>query len=146
MTRKSKHTATLPETKQRIIDWLYEGKSILAFCELPGSPARRSIYEWCDVDPEFGAQFTRAREVGAGVLIDMAQKVADDGSNDYREKVTKSGEVKLEFDSENVQRSKLRVETLFRRAACYCPRLYGTRAAIAAESDEAPREPDRRFL
>lgn len=98
-----------------VIDWLYSGRALLTFCEKPGMPSRRTIYNWVDRDPEFGAQFARARESGAGVLVDMAQKVAD------------------EADADNVQVAKLRVDTLFKRAACFAPKLYGTKVQLGGD-------------
>lgn len=116
--------------KQEIIDWLYEGGSILGYCQQEGRPKRRTIYDWVDADPEFGAQFARAREAGAGTLIDLAQSVADDGSND----TYTDDEGNQRTDHDVVARSKLRVDTLFKRAACYCPRLYGTKVAVGGDA------------
>ena len=117
--------------KQEIIDWLHEGGSILGYCRQEGKPKRRTIYDWVETDPDFGAQFARAREAGAGVLIDQAQDIADDGSND----TYTDDEGKTRTDHDVIARSKLRVDTLFKRAACYCPRLYGTKVALGGDAN-----------
>jgi hypothetical protein len=84
-----------------------------------------------ETDHEFGAQFARAREAGDGVLIDQAQDIADDGSND----TYTDDEGKTRTDHDVIARSKLRVDTLFKRAACYCPRLYGTKVALGGDAN-----------
>lgn len=116
--------------KQEILDWLYEGGSILGYCRQEGKPSRKTVYNWVDDDPDFGTQFARAREAGAGSLIDLAQEVADDGSND----TYTDDEGKTRTDHDVIARSKLRVDTLFKRAACYCPRLYGTKVALGGDA------------
>lgn len=120
--------------KESIVEWLYEGKSLLQFCAIEGNPKRRTIYDWRDADPAFAAQFARAREAGADVMFEMAQQVADDGRNDtYTD--DEGNEV---VDHDNVQRSKLRVETYLKRAACYSPKVYGTRIQHGGDGSGVP--------
>lgn len=136
MTDTQQATQVLPAPQpfaDEIVDWLHEGKSLLAYCRQDGVPKRRTIYDWVERDPVFAAQFARAREAGAGVLVDLAQDVADDAAHD-----TISTEHGERCDTEWVQRSKLRVDTLFKRAACYCPRLYGTKVALGGDPTGVP--------
>lgn len=126
---------------EAVLDWLYSGRSLLAFTRQEGAPKPRTIYQWCDKDPEFDAQFARARYVGAALLIDLAQEVADDGSNDTY--TDEDGNQRTDHDV--VQRSKLRVETMFKRAACFAPKLFGRNAIAAAAETDAQRDPDPRF-
>lgn len=115
---------------EKIIDWLYEGGSLLAFCRQPGMPKRRTIYDWCDKDPVFAAQFTRAGKSRGPLLMEMAQEIADDSSQDYLEIENKDGSTRQVFNAEHVQRSKLRVDQMNRRAACYNPSECGLKAAV----------------
>lgn len=114
---------------EQVIQWLADGGSLLNFCKQPGMPSRWTVYDWCDRDSEFALQFARARELGAAALVDMAQDVADDGRNDTQ--VDDDGRVLVNHDI--VQRSKLRVDTLMKRAACFCPALFGTRIQVGGD-------------
>lgn len=115
--------------KREVVEHLIGGGSLLEFCEREGMPNRGTIYEWRDSDPDFGQQFARARAAGADALVDLAQRVADDGTNDYVERETKKGTFVM-LDAEHVQRSKLRVDVLLKRAACFAPATYGTKAQV----------------
>jgi hypothetical protein len=49
-----------------IIDWLVEGKSLKSFCEQPGKPSRKVIYEWIEQDRDsFAGRYDLARRLGA---------------------------------------------------------------------------------
>lgn len=115
----------VPQDKaESLLAWMSEGKSVLAWCSLPGNPTRGAIDKWRTKDAEFSAAFAHAREASADVLVERAQEVADDSSEDTL--TTDSGE---KANSEWIQRSKLRVDVLLRRAACYDPKRYGTNRA-----------------
>lgn len=107
-----------------LLEWMSEGKSVLSWCSLPGNPTRGTIDNWRTKDPEFSKAFAHAREASADVLVEKAQEVADDSTSDTIE--TEHGE---RANAEWIQRSKLRVDVLLRRAACYDPKRYGTNRA-----------------
>lgn len=117
-----------------LLDWLHNGGSVLAWTKGDGRPSRATIYRWTEGDEEFARQFARAREAGAAHLIDLAQDVADDGRNDTY--TDDEGRTRTDFDV--VARSKLRVDTLLKRAACYCPRLYGTKVSVGGDAAAPP--------
>ena len=66
--------------------------------------------------------------------IQMLEKQAEEGvvevngSNDYYEVVSKSGEVYSKFDQEHWQRSKLRIETRHWMIELLAPKKYGANA------------------
>lgn len=122
-----------PEASQ-LLDWLLNGGSVLAWTKVEGRPSRATIYRWTEADEEFARQFARAREAGAAHLIDLAQEVADDGSND----TYTDDEGRTRTDHDVVARSKLRVETLMKRAACFCPRLFGTKVSVGGDASAPP--------
>lgn len=117
-----------------LLSWLYEGKSLLSFCQQPGMPSNRTISDWKAKDPEFAAAFARARADGAALLVDLAQHVADDGRNDTY--TDDEGNEKVDHDI--VQRSKLRVDTLLKRAACFCPSQFGTKVQLGGDASSPP--------
>lgn len=132
-----------PEWAERLLDWLHEGKSVLSFCEQPGAPGRRTIYDLRGRNPEFDAQFARAREASADVLVDMAQEVADDARNDWMARPGKGDEdAGWQVNGEHIQRSKLRVDVLTKRAACYDPKRYSTKLAIGGDARMDPIKTD----
>jgi len=123
---------------EAIIDWLYEGGSLLAFCRQPGMPNRRTIYDWCDKDQAFASRFARASKSRGPLLMEMGQEIADDSSRDYLEVEGKNGQPRRVLDSEHVQRSKLRVDQMNRRAACYSPAECGTKVALGGDAVAPP--------
>lgn len=100
-----------PAVEEALLNWLYEGGSIAAFCRQPGMPSRRRIDDWKEEDPEFARRLARAREASADVLVELGQDIADEGARDL-------------FGAD-VQWAKLRIEQLNKRAACYDPKRYG---------------------
>lgn len=98
-----------------LLTWLYEGKTMKAFCEQEGMPKRRTIDDWKAKDATFAAALARARAASAEALMDMAQDEADDRAEDP-------------------QRSKVRIDTLAKRAAGILPSVWGTNRAQVEHS------------
>jgi hypothetical protein len=59
----------------------------------------------------FSAQYARAREIGYHRMADEVLDIADDGTNDFVQRLKDSGETYLAFDADHTARSRLRVET-----------------------------------
>lgn len=95
-----------------IIDGLYAGRTLTSILKDPGMPTDSTVSRWCAKDPEFAGEFARAREYAADMLVDQAQDVADDATED------------------GVQVAKLRCEMLWKRAACFRPAKYGQNARV----------------
>lgn len=74
--------------------------------------------------PEVKEAIARAREHGEDVLAAGCLEIADDGTNDWMERAENKG---WEFNGENVQRSKLRIETRLKLLAKWNPKKYGDR-------------------
>lgn len=105
----------VPEWGPRVIEWLYQGRSILEFCRQDGAPSRMTIYRWTERDPEFLQEFVRARTARAEALLDQAIEIATKTDGDWV--VDKNGARKL--DLEAVQQRKLASETLIKVSSCY---------------------------
>lgn len=74
-------------------------------------------------DEAFRLQYRRAREDQADYFADEILEIADDSTNDFMER--KDG---TEYcDQENIQRSRLRVDTRKWFAARMAPKVYGER-------------------
>lgn len=68
-------------------------------------PSRTVIYDWCEAHPDIARRFARARALCDERWEDEAIEIAEDASRDYVQTDTGA----LIFDSEHVQRSKLRI-------------------------------------
>lgn len=122
------------EKAEAVIEWLTEGGSLYEFCRQPGNPRIRTVYAWCEKDPDFDARFARARKLGAASMMEKAQAIADDPTGDWV--VDDRGAKQL--DREHIQRSKLRVDTMLRRAACFSPEQFGTRVQMTGITGAPP--------
>ena len=58
--------------------WVSEGKTLSAYCREPNTPAFRTVYDWIDKDPEFAAQFARARIIGHDSIANECFEIADE--------------------------------------------------------------------
>lgn len=79
--------------------------------------------------PQFSVQYAQAREAQADHYFDEMFEIADDGSNDWRER-NRRGETVLEENHEVVNRSRLRVDTRKWALARMSPKKYGERTEI----------------
>jgi len=97
------------------------------------TPCLRTIYRWLESNESFSQRSARARTLQAQLLHDRAQRYArealigtiertEDGPDGKKTTVTRS---------DNVERSKLLVQTTLRRAGQLDPKKYGER--ITAE-------------
>lgn len=82
---------------------------------------------------EFRAQYAQAREDRAHLWAEEIVDIADDGSNDYYER---DGEQVV--DHENIQRSRLRVDTRKWILSKLLPKEYGDSVASSPTEDLKP--------
>lgn len=135
--RPSKNT---PELRQEICDRLSKGEPLAQICRDDWMPALRTVYDWMEVDAEFSAHFARARLSGFDIIAQDCITIADDGTNDYMAKLAEDGnESALAYNSEHVQRSKLRVETRLKLLAKWDPKRYGERQQVDVNDVTPPR-------
>lgn len=97
-------------------------KSLITLCSLNQHwPRERTIRTWFREIPEFQRMYVQAKDDQSELFVEQIIDIADDGSNDYYE--NHKGE--KVFDSEHVQRSRLRVDTRKWLASKYKPKKYG---------------------
>ena len=82
----------------------------------------------------FSDKYARAREIQAEIRADELLDIADDATNDYMAREAKSGKTFIVADHENIQRSKLRVDTRKWIAAKLLPKKYGDSPAKASDA------------
>lgn len=135
--RPSKYT---PEIAQAIVEQLSDGVPLREICRQDGMPAWRTMYDWLEKDDELSARVARARALGYDAIAEQCIDIADDSTQDYVE--TEKGQ---SYNSEHVQRSKLRVETRLKLLACWASSKYGNKQHIEATiNDYSNMSPDER--
>lgn len=93
-----------------LVERVASGEKVTATCAAPGFPSLWVLRRWCAERPDFAAALNVAQEVRAMVLVDEAQDIADDSSDDWITVVHKDGREEVVLNHEHVQRSKLRVD------------------------------------
>ncbi|AIX74670.1 MAG: DNA packaging protein [Mixta calida] len=107
---------------------LAEGESLRSVCRDDGMPSKQAVLRWLARNEKFRAQYVRAKEEGAEAIAEELFDIADDGSNDWMEKLDKDGEpIGWQLNGEHVQRSKLRIDTRKWYLSKILPKKYGDR-------------------
>ena len=108
-----------------ICERMIEGESLRVICSDDDMPAASTVFRWLEDDEGFREQYARAREAQADAIFDEILEIADDGRNDYVEKLRQDGGKGTAFDAEHVQRSRLRVDARKWVASKLAPKKYG---------------------
>ncbi len=110
---------------------LAEGETLRSVCRDEAMPDKATILRWLadKAKADFRAQYTYAREMQADALFDEALVIADDASGDWME--DEGG--KKTLDHENIQRSRLRVDTRKWAASKLAPKRYGDKLQHTGE-------------
>jgi len=119
-----------PEIADEICLRMLDGESLKAICQDEKMPNRRTVFRWLASDDEFRQRYEIARQMLADLLFDEIKDIADDARNDFMEKLADDGSIERVPDHENVQRSKLRVDTRKWMASKLMPRKYGDRIGV----------------
>jgi len=110
------------------------GESLRTICKDDDLPDRATILKWViqgmasDAPQgykDFYHQYTYAREIQIEALADECCDIADDSTNDYVTKISNKGKEYQGVDQENIQRSRLRIETRKWFASKLIPKKYG---------------------
>lgn len=106
------------------------GEGLRGICEDEDMPHRDTVYGWLAVHPTFSDQYARAREHQADAWADELREIADDGRNDFMDRVVADGSVERVLDNEHIQRSKLRIDTLKWLMSKHAPRRFGDKVEV----------------
>ena len=101
--------------------------SMRAEPEFSATPGLTTIYKWMDQYPAFAESSARARILSADTYVDAALNESHTSRIGEIEMVkeTKDGTFKESKIADNVERSKLIVQTLLKRAGQLNPKKYG---------------------
>jgi hypothetical protein len=115
--RQSKRT---PEVEELIIEGLTDGVPLRVLCRQDDIPSWRTVYDWMNADPSFASRVAYARDLGFEALAEDILNIADD----------------TPAVSENVQLSKMRIDTRLKLLACWSPKRYGTKQTVDVGNKE----------
>ncbi len=105
-------------------------------------PGLTTIYRWLEESADFAEKSARARTLQAQLLHDRAQVQAKTPLIGVVRKIERNGEKETvtETTTDNVERSKLLVQTTLRRAGQLNPKKYGEKVGIAGADGDGPLE------
>lgn len=92
----------------------------------PAWPSEETIRFWRFTNPTFSVMYADAKRMQAELLAEEVIDISDDGSNDYVPD-DKGG---LKVDFENIQRSRLRVDSRKWLAGKLANKIYGDKQVI----------------
>jgi hypothetical protein len=122
-----------PELTDLICERLSAGESMRSISQDDDMPTRKTMFSWMRKHEQFLNQYARAKEESADAMVEDILDIADDGSNDWMEKLGKDGEcIGYELNGEHVQRSRLRVDTRKWAASKLKPKRYGDKVDVTS--------------
>jgi len=121
-----------PELAERICDAIAtNGKGLDWVCEnTAGFPSARTVSRWQAADEVFCREVTRAGARRADILFDECLDIADDATGDP---VRGDNGKETQHATEQVARSKLRVDTRLRMIAMLNRKKYGEKLELSGE-------------
>jgi hypothetical protein len=115
---------------------LAEGEPLREICRSEGMPAWRTVYDWIGGNADFATRIAHARASGYDAIAEETLEIADDSRNDWMDKRAEEGDEKAgQFNGENVQRAKLRIETRLKLLAKWSPKKYGDKIELGGSVD-----------
>lgn len=123
-------------TLEKAFQLLEGGYSVAQICrENEDMPTRHYLYKWLTATPELKERYIQARKTGMELVMDECIDIADGTDEDMLE---------------DVQRSKLRIETRMKYAAKIDPDRFGDKkqvdTTVTIDISEAIRQGQQRVL
>lgn len=108
-----------------------DGRTLRDVCDDKGMPTDRTVYLWIGRYPEFAKMFAEAREMRAHRMFDELNAIADDGRNDWMERLGEDGKpAGYIVNGEHIARSRLRVDTRKWMLCKLLPKVYGDKLEL----------------
>lgn len=120
----------------KICEALADGHSLRTICQADDMPHRATVFRWLahKDNQQFRDQYAHAREEQAETVIDEMFDIADDGRNDWMEKIAPNGKpIGWVLNGEAVQRSRIRIEARQWYAGKVKPKKYGTKVELGGD-------------
>jgi hypothetical protein len=126
-------------TVSRLVKLIAQGYTLRQIANLKGYPGLTLMLKWYAEKPEFRQKIERAKIELVERFAEDILDIADDAANDYVVKTTGSGKEYKTVDHENVNRSKLRIETRKWLMSKLRPERYGDNMRIDKKVDIVAR-------
>lgn len=127
------------ELAAHILAEISAGKSIRKICEAPEMPNPTSIYLWLQKYEAFSKHYAQACAERADAIFEETMEIADDGTNDWMERLDKEGVSQgWALNGEHVQRSRLRVDTRKWFVSKLHPKKYGDKLQVGGDEGGTP--------
>lgn len=138
MATKKKPMGRPSEYNQKVADSVCEylslGMSMRSVSKLEGMPAPATMFKWMREHDDFLKQYVKAKQESADAMAEEILDIADDASLDVE--VTDKG---VRTNSENIQRSRLRVDTRKWLMAKMKPKRYGDKLDLTTDGEKLPQ-------
>ena len=134
--RPSSYTQELAD---KICEEIASGKSMRSVSRMEGMPAMSMIFRWLREHPSFREQYTASTIERTEAFQEDVIDISDDGSDDYTEDNYMEGRTPgYQVNSENIQRSRLRVETRKWLMERMKPKKYGAKIDMTTNGKDLP--------
>jgi hypothetical protein len=126
------------ELADKICLRICEGESLKRICRDGDMPARSTVHKWLLDDDKkyFVDKYEFACNVRAENMFDELEEIADDGTNDYIERENRDGGTYETLNSENIQRSRLRIDVRKWYLSKVMPKKYGDKMDLTSGGDK----------
>lgn len=106
--RPSEYT---PENEKAVLMWIATGNSVNSLKDEPDLVSPATVYRWMWEHDEFREKYLEAQKIRCYAMSEEIFDIADDGQNDWMEKLDKNGDsIGWTVNGEHVQRSRLRAQ------------------------------------
>lgn len=115
------------EIASELCGYLSTGESLRTVCKRENMPCTSTVFVWLRKHKEFVDQYEKAKQEAADAIVEEILDIADNGVNDYIERLDEAGEPTgaYQYNGEHVQRSRLRVDARKWIASKLKPKKYG---------------------
>lgn len=113
------------ELAERLCERIAAGELLTRIEREDGMPNYATVYRWLEKNTAFRELYARAREIGWSRLAEQIVELSDDSRGDV---IIEDGETRV--DHENVQRSRLMVDTRKWLLSKVLPKIYGDKLAL----------------
>lgn len=128
--RPSKYTDKLAD---EICQMIAQGQSVRSICAKKDMISMQTFFRWRRENEKFREQYARACEERSYAYAEDIIEIADNATNDYMEKLEGDGYI---FNSENVQRSRLRIDTRKWLMSKLNPKVYGDKLDMTTNGND----------
>lgn len=122
---------------KKVIKELQSGRSLRQILSDDGMPSRTALYDWLDRDKKYQERFARAMEMGDEVLEEQKLEIANTRLVETVNEKGFNGDAAFQkvTTRDNVQRSKLMIETIDKVLARRNPRKYGNKLDVTSAGE-----------